>query len=79
VRERFGSCHLFRCAWVPLKFEGGADVRCGEEFDAPAGLDSTQFCSKLSVEKLRCDPRPDVREARLEGPNQEIQASGLPR
>ncbi|MGH8222159.1 MAG: site-specific tyrosine recombinase XerC [Woeseiaceae bacterium] len=53
VRERVGSCHLFRHTCATLMLEGGADVRFIQEMLGHASLDSTQIYTRVSIQKLK--------------------------
>jgi integrase/recombinase XerD len=53
VREREGSCHLFRHTCATLMLEGGADTRFLQEMLGHASLDSTQIYTRVSIEKLK--------------------------
>jgi integrase/recombinase XerD len=53
IREREGSCHLFRHTCTTLRLEGGADTRFLQEMLGHAILDSTQIYTRVSIRKLK--------------------------
>lgn len=53
VRQRQGSCHLFRHTMATQMLEGGADVRYVQEMLGHAKLTTTQLYTHVSIGKLK--------------------------
>ena len=53
VRNRWGSCHLFRHTMATMMLEGGADIRYVQEMLGHSKLETTQIYTKVSIAKLK--------------------------
>ena len=53
VRQRTGSCHLFRQSLATLMLEGVGEVRYLQEILGHAKLDTTQIYTRFSIEMMK--------------------------